>query len=131
MNWKCPCCGYDANPETQQECDGGCGHVNLPRTVILVGEATGQVIAMTVDTNFGKYLLKSFAGEDANYASEPQFCICKDMIQGAWVVQHLSSAKNPTFCDGAEVGDGGCPLVDGSVLTIGPEKMRITLRLQS
>jgi hypothetical protein len=130
MSWKCPCCGFEANTDDSRQCAGGCGYVRIPRSVALTSSATGKQITISVETTVGKYLLKSFAGEESVFASEPQFRIYKDQGLGSWAIQHLDGAKNPTFCDGASVISAPTPLHDGSVVSIGPERMKLSVRLE-
>jgi hypothetical protein len=129
MPWKCPRCGFDAN-ENVRPCSGGCGYIRFPSAVVLASVATGRQISMSVETVVGKYLLKSFAGEDAVYASDPQFRFYKDEIKGSWVVEHLNGAKNPTFCDGESVVAAATPLHEGSVISIGPERMKLVVHFE-
>lgn len=129
MTWKCTCCGYEENADESRQCAGGCGYVRLPQAVVLTSTATGKGIRMSVDTTVGKYLLQSFAGDEAVFASEPQFKIFKDMVAGGWSIQHLDGAKNPTFCDGLSIVAGPALLNEGSVVSIGPERMRLAVEL--
>ena len=46
------------------------------------------------------------------------------------LIQHVAEAKNPTFCDGLAVESGGAALREGSVVTLGPERMRLTVHLE-
>lgn len=124
MPWKCPSCGFD-NADECSECEGGCGHIPIPRQLILLSQATGRKIAILISTSVGKNLLLTFAGGDAVYASEPQFMIRKDSARGGWFLEHASSAKNPTFVNGVPVGGESSKLESTCVLSIGPEKMRL------
>ena len=130
MSWKCPDCG-SANADDARNCAGGCGYVRLARTVVLLASDTGKQIALSIDTTLGKYLLQSFAGDDAVFASEPQFKIYKDLARGCWAIQHVDGAKNPTFCDGVSIAAGPMPLNDGSVVSIGAERMKLAIRLEN
>jgi hypothetical protein len=130
MSWKCPCCGYEANGDDSRLCAGGCGYVRLPRIVVLTSNSTGKQITLSVETTVGKYLLRSFAGDEAVYASEPQFAIYKDTALASWAIKHLEGAKNPTFCDGVCILTAPAPLHDGSVVSIGSERMKLSIRLE-
>lgn len=129
MSWKCPRCGFDPNADDIRSCGGGCGYNHIPSRLLLVATGTGRQIAIAVDTTVGKFLLKSFAGDDANYASDPQFRIYKDTELGSWALRHCDTAKNPTFCNGADVSAGTVALGDGAIISIGAERMRLTVRL--
>lgn len=129
MGWKCPRCGFEDNSESSRNCSGGCGYVRIPRTVTLTSAATGQRISISVDTVVGKYLLKTFAGDEHIYASEPQFKIVKDAALGCWAIEHLESAKNPTFCNGSSLAAGPTALPDGCIISLGPERMKLTVSL--
>lgn len=124
MHWKCPSCGYD-NAEATEECAGGCGYISIPACLRLKSEVTGKVLAISITTTFGKSLLLSFAGDDAVYASEPQFMIRKDTRRGGWFLEHAPNAKNPTWVNGAAVGGESQKLDATHVVSIGPEKMKL------
>lgn len=129
MSWKCPRCGFDPNADESRNCGGGCGYTHIPRRLLLIATGTGRQIAIAVDTAVGKSLLKSFAGDDASYASDPQFRIYKDTELGSWALQHYDTATNPTFCNGADVSTGPVALDEGAIVSIGAERMRLTVRL--
>ncbi|HEV7221699.1 MAG TPA: hypothetical protein VGN42_03305 [Pirellulales bacterium] len=97
---------------------------------MLVATGTDRQIAIAVDTTVGKFLLQSFPGDDASYASDPQFKVYKDAELGCWALRHCDTAKNPTFCNGANASDGPVALDDGAIVSIGAERMRLTVRLE-
>jgi len=130
MQWKCPKCGFEANPPNSRSCGLQCGYDRIHRRVLLIASGTSRQIAMSVDTLVGKHLLRSFAGDDAVYASDPQFKIYKDAVMAGWALQHVSTAKNPTFCNGSPATDAPVLLSDGGTVSIGPERMRLTVRLE-
>lgn len=127
MRWKCPSCGFDNEPG-HRECQGGCGYSSIPPKLTLAAVATGKEISITITTCFGKDLLRSFAGDDAVYASNPQFMIHKDLAGGGWYLEHLPTAKNPTFVNGESAVTSRWKLEADSYVTIGPEKMRLSVR---
>ena len=129
MTWKCNSCGFDANEDGTTECAGGCGHVRMPLALTLTSEATGKEILMHLDTPVGRRMLTLTAGEEAVYASDPQFTISRNPDLGGWVVQHDASARNPTFLDGADLGSSARKLEAGAVLSIGPAKCRLRVQL--
>jgi hypothetical protein len=124
MNWKCPACGFD-NTDGHSECQGGCGYEAIPLRLTLLATETGKELSISITTSFGKDLLRSFAGEGAIYASNPQFVIFKDFDGGGWYLEHASTAKNPTFVNGTSAVSERTKLQTASYLTIGPEKMRL------
>ena len=124
MSWKCPSCGFD-NAEGTTDCAGGCGYMPIPARLRLKSVITGQLIAISITTTFGKSLLMTFAGNDALYASEPQFVILKDASRGGWFLEHAATAKNPTYLDGSPALDASRKLDTTQVISIGPEKMKL------
>lgn len=124
MPWKCPSCGFD-NADGTVECDGGCGHVPVPAQLSLTALSTGKLLTIAITTTFGKSLLQSFAGDEAIYASEPQFVVRKDCARGGWFLEHATTAKNPTFVNGSPAGGERAKLEQSHVVSIGPAKMRL------
>jgi hypothetical protein len=106
-----------------------CGYVTYG-TVLLVSPETEKQIKINIDTMVGKYLLKTFVGEDYNYASEPQFKILKDAGLESWAISHVQEAINPTFLNGTSLGSEPMKLTHESVITIGPERMRIIVHIE-
>ena len=129
MTWKCPNCGFDANEDENLECTGGCGYVRLAECVTLTGEATGQSVRMKLDTSVGKYLLRKAVGDDYVYAAEPQFRVYKDSALAAWAIRHDLHADNPTYLNGEPLDAEPKPLTDGAIISIGPEKAKVTVGL--
>jgi hypothetical protein len=123
MAWKCPACGYISEAENARRCES-CGHTRAGR-VILVSEQTAQRLTVAVDTPVGKRLLHSFAGADSVYASEPQFLLARDLVEGGWKISPAPGARNPTFLNGAELKEPSAALEHGAILSIGPERLRL------
>lgn len=123
MAWKCPACGFMNEADGVRRCDS-CGHARIG-TLTLVSEQTSQRLTVAVDTPVGKHLLRSFAGEDHIYASEPQFLLSRDLVEGGWRVAPAPGAVNPTFLDGAELAGAPAALEHGATLSIGPERLRL------
>lgn len=127
MAWKCPACGF-LNAQTEARRCESCGHVRASR-LALVAEQTTQRLTVSVDTPVGKALLRSFAGADHVYASEPQFLLTRDLVEGGWRIVPAPGALNPTFLNGAALAGEGALLEPGASLSIGPERLR--LRVES
>lgn len=121
MTWKCPACGF-MNEAAARRCDS-CGHARVG-TMALVSEQTSQRLRVAVDTAVGKQLLRSFAGDDHIYASEPQFLLSRDLAEGGWRIAPAPDAVNPTFLDGAAL-PGPAALQHGATLSIGAERLRL------
>ena len=128
MPWKCPDCGFETLTGTHGIC-GGCGSVHFGR-LILVRESDGAKLSVSVDTEIGKRLLEKVGGEDAQFASSPQFTVKKDDTLGGWVLSHASSARNQTFLNGSAIPGGPALLKDGDTLSIGPEKAKLVVRIE-
>ena len=126
MSWKCPECGLE-NTDGTRACDG-CGVIRWGK-LVLTSETTHLEITIGVDTVVGKRLLCSFAGDEAVYASEPQFAVQRDAPRRGWTISHDVRAKNPTYLNGSALASPML-LADGNVVSIGPEKMRLRVRLQ-
>lgn len=128
MTWKCPEDGYD-NEDTSTAC-GSCGYSRMARRLVLTSSATGQQKGMSISTQVGKGALLSFAGDEARYASDPQFEVIKDTGRGLWAIKHHPSATNPTFYNGTALGAEEKTLEKEGVITIGPEKMKLVVTLE-
>lgn len=102
-----------------------CNH-NLVRAVRLEGSA-GSLEA-SIATDFGAAILKRVVGDDARYATMNQFRIARG-TDGAWLVQHSPSAKNPTFVNGSAVPDDGHRLADGDQISLAGKAGHLTVRL--
>lgn len=123
MAWKCPQCGFVHEDGAALRCEA-CGFTRSVR-LVLVAEATTQRLTVGVDTPVGKHLLQTFAGEDHVYAADPQFLLARDALNGGWTVAPAPGARNPTFLNGAALGDAPAPLEAGAVITIGPTRLRL------
>ncbi|HEX8392622.1 MAG TPA: FHA domain-containing protein [Longimicrobium sp.] len=106
-----------------------CGFVRGGGKLVLVAEQTTQRLTIGVDTPVGKHLLQTFAGDDHVYAADPQFLVARNPAGGGWTIAPAQGVKNPTFLNGAALGDAPAPLVAGSVISIGPTRLR--LRVES
>jgi hypothetical protein len=123
MAWKCPQCGFVHENAATRRCEA-CGFARSGK-LALVSEATTQRLSVGVDTAVGKRLLQTFAGDDHVYAAEPQFLLARDLAHGGWSIAPAAGAKNPTFLNGAVLGDAPAPLDEGAVITIGPTRLRL------
>lgn len=130
MLWRCPRCGFEGNATDSRTCSGGCGHVRFHRRVILTSVATNLQLAMSIDTVIGRRLLRRIGQPEEHFASEPQCRIFKDSSLGGWAVEHEPTATHPTYCNGVSIHAGPVLLHDGSVLSIGLERMRLQVRLE-
>lgn len=126
---KCQSCGT-WNDHATGPCPV-CGYIVMAGLVRLVGSRTGGSRDFRLSTRIGRRLLNLIAGEEAIYASEPQFEIIKDTVAGCWLIRHLSVAVHPTYYDGRPVGDELVPLQTGGVITIGPHRMKLDVALSS
>ena len=127
MAWKCNDCGFEANLDAAFKCDA-CGHSEAT-ILTLTSQATGENIEMRIATDVGKQLLDSFVGEESRFASKVQFCCSRDSDTGDWTVQHESTASNPTFLD-LQPLESVAVLREGSVLSIGPERVLLTVGIK-
>jgi hypothetical protein len=123
MAWKCPQCGF-VHDDAVNVCEA-CGYVRAAGTLVLVAEETAGRLQVGVDTAIGKELLETFAGADHVYAADPQFLLARDALRGGWSIAPAPGTKNPTFLNGAALGDAPAPLPPGAVITIGPSKLRL------
>lgn len=127
MPWKCPQCGV-MGADDRRVCEA-CSFVEFG-SLTLVSAVTGKELKVNLDTTVGRSLLRSLGDEDAKYASDPQFMLKKDAALGAWSVNQALVARNPTFYNGTQVPDDApVKLEQGGVLSIGPEKMKLTVQL--
>jgi hypothetical protein len=120
MSWKCQECGLLNEKDSPRVCEG-CGKADLGVLTLLV-EATGKKLRMSVDTAVGRALLKPLAGDDARFASDAQFRVCKDEGRGVWIIHADASATNPTLLNGKPLAEDPAPLAAGHVLSIGSRK---------
>lgn len=127
MPWSCNNCGHEANDDEVAQCVA-CGDFRMATGVSLSG-STGESLSMRISTTLGRSLLKRVAGDDSQFASTPQCEIVKDSAAGCWMLRHAETATNPTFLDGNAVTKDTL-LTTGCVLTIGPEKMPVTISLE-
>ena len=124
MAWKCPQCGFLHEDESASQCEA-CGFSRGGGRLVLIAEGTGSRLAVGVDTEIGRILLQTFAGEDHVYASEPQFHLARDPAGGAWSIAPAPGAKNPTYLNGVALGGAPTPLTPGAVISIGPTRLRL------
>jgi len=127
MPWKCPECGTEIPDTAGKGCDA-CGYIRFG-TLILASEASGKELQIGIDTSVTRYLLKGLVGEESRYASPDQFHVCRDSAVKSWVVSHTVEAKNPTCLNGRPLETAPEPLKDGDVLSIGPERLRLRVRI--
>jgi hypothetical protein len=123
MAWKCPQCGFVHEDEAVLSCEA-CGFTRAGK-LVLVSEETTKRLSLGVDTAIGKRLLESFAGGDHVYAADPQFHITRDLARGGWSITPAAGTTNPTFLNGAAIGDAPTPLAKGAIISIGPTRLRL------
>jgi hypothetical protein len=123
MSWKCPACGFVNEGGNARRCES-CGHTRAGR-VVLVSEHTSQRLMVAVDTPVGKRLLRTFAGDDHVFASDPQFLLARDPREGGWTVSPAAGSLNPTFLNGVELTEPAAALEHGAILSIGPDRLRL------
>lgn len=121
----CPECGVPADADSRV-C-GACGHVRFG-TLVLRSDETRKELRFSVPAEVGQRLLRTVLAEESRYASEPQFSLRKDRAVGGWVLEQARGARNPTFVDGAPV-DAPREIDSGAVISIGPERLRLTVEV--
>jgi hypothetical protein len=119
------------NEITEGPCQGGCGYVLMYEQVTLLSKSTGSNRSIRITTSFGRRVLRMIAGEEAAFASELQFELRKDTVAGLWLLRHVATATHPTYYDGWAVGSDPVPVVNGGQISIGPDRMKLTLKLES
>lgn len=124
---KCPACGY-VRPEHSRACDV-CGHLEFG-TLALVSRATGAEITFVVDCPVGQALLLGVVGVDSAYASNPQFRVRRSVECRSWMIEHSSSARNPTWLNGAALDGAVRPLAPGDCVSIGPERLLLEVSIR-
>jgi hypothetical protein len=129
MGRKCQECGT-LNEISAGPCQGGCGYVFMSELVQLACKQTGRTRQIRITTQFGRRLLSMIAGDEAVYASEPQFEILKDTASGLWLLRHAAKATHPTYYDGRPVDGDLIPILTGGRISIGPDRMSLTVTLE-
>jgi hypothetical protein len=111
-----------------RRCDS-CGDVRYGRLVLRCVGSEGALVA-NLDTEVGAGLLRTLSADDARFASSPQFTLMRDAELGSWAIRANESAVNPTFLNGAAVAGGPAAIRDGDVISIGPERMKLTVHIE-
>ena len=119
MGWKCPDCGAE-NPDERIECFS-CGYLLFHPLKLVSIDTEGESKKIKLNLVVGKKLLTEFAGEDAQFASEPQFRVFPNPLK-EWVLEIVKSAKNPTFINGSEPIADQTVLQQGDIISIGSKK---------
>ena len=127
MAWKCPQCGYPENADESRRCES-CAFVLTGKLVLVSAETDGR-LPVGVNTAIGKRLLQTFAGGDYIYAGEPQFSLSRDPLEGGWRIAHAPEAKNPTFLNGADIGEASAPLEHAATISIGPTRLQLRVEI--
>jgi hypothetical protein len=84
---------------------------------------------MTIDTLVSRYLLTAVVGEDARFASAEQYEILRHPDRG-WNIRHCPAAANPTFVNGFALDEAPRPLRSGDLISVGPERVKLQVRLE-
>jgi hypothetical protein len=136
MAWTCGKCGQKNQVDMPRVCEA-CGAVVLG-VIVLTGES-GKEIALRLDADIGKITMRSLAGEEGRFASDPQFRLKKDDALKSWTVIPNKSATNPTVANGAPCPDDTpMPVKSGDTIAIGSRKtpgvekakLKITIRYE-
>lgn len=126
MPWKCPQCGMQ-NDESEDACVGMCGHMRLSR-LVLTAVVSGYEMRFNVDSEVGRTGLQKAAGEEARFASQPQFKVFRAPGNPVWLISHCASATNPTFLNGKALGTDAQPLGDSDTVSVGPKRLVLKVR---
>lgn len=105
-----------------------CGYVRFGRIILL--SLTGEEIRLNIDGPVGKALLKRAVGEEARFASEPQFHLKRCEDNATWLIKQEPKAMNPTMVNGIAITGEGTKLAAGSEVTIGPDKARLRVKIE-
>ena len=129
--WECPDCSFSENSNETIECVG-CGFL-LFQPLKLVSEDTGETRTFKLQLELGRGLLKTFAGDDAQYAAEPQFRIFPNSSK-EWVLEKIPRLTNPTLHNGVEPTDDQVVLKNNDIISIGSrtsdvQKMKLVAHL--
>ncbi len=129
MKRKCQVCGT-LNEISTGPCQGGCGHVFMSELVCLTCARTGRSRQVRITTQFGRRLLSMIVGDEAVYASEPQFEILKDTSAGLWLLRHSIDATHLTYYNGVPVREKSVSIVSGGRISIGRDRMFLIVTLE-
>jgi hypothetical protein len=103
----------------------------MSELVTLVSKATGQNRTIRITTLLGRRVLRMIAGDEAVFASEPQFELLKDTAAGLWLLRHVATAAHPTYYDGRAVGSDPVTVFTGGLISIGADRMKMTVNLEN
>lgn len=127
MSWRCPQCGVE-NEDAVDVCAGMCGHARLTRLVLTA--TSGQEIRFNVDTEVGRVGLQKVCGEEARFASQPQFRVLRDTTTPRWLISHMPTATNITCLNAKPLSAELQPLKNGDVISIGTKRAALRVRLE-
>lgn len=129
--WKCPSCGIH-NKDSAPVCLG-CSYSEIC-PLVLESKDTGKTETLRAPLEITQAWLRSFGGEDAQFASSPQFKLSRNG-ENQWLLETVRRAKNPTFINGKEALDGNTPLNHEDMISIGsrkgnPDRLKIRVVLE-
>ncbi len=125
MAWKCASCGFvNGGADVARSYCQGCGVV-LSARLCLTCKENGKQLSFAIDTTVGIHLLKRLETREAYYASLSQFKVTHDKKSGAWNIEPDPKALNQTWVDGTPASMSPVPLRQGSMISIGPDKLRL------
>lgn len=75
------------------------------RALVLTSKQTGEKVRFNIDTDIGMSHLSGVGGEDAKFASSPQFRV-KKHDDGGWCIVSLDRVQNPTYYNGRPLPPG-------------------------
>lgn len=85
---------------------------------------------MNIDGPVGKSLLRRAVGDDARFASEPQFHLSRCEDNSSWLIRQEAKAVNATLMNGVAITEEGTKLTTGAEITIGVDKARLRVRVE-
>lgn len=125
---RCYYCGI-VNLERDSHCIG-CSYPLLCQQLTLIGKETGAIWRTTQQIQMGPTLLSKIAGDDAIYASDPQFELYPDPAQGLWFLRHNPAARNNTWYNGIRLQSRPVPLSTGGMISLAKGKLEMGVVLE-
>jgi hypothetical protein len=105
-----------------------CGYIEFgPLTLACAG--INKELKFNIDTDVGRTLLHTLGSDDSRFASDPQFSLRRDASLAGWAIVKATGATNATFYNGVALPDIPTKLEEGGVISLGFEKLKLTVRL--